>query len=83
MTRRAYIEAALQGRQTDCVPCFPLVDVAYASAHSGKHMARLQLDPRVHAKALAQCARELPIDGVYINLCLGAKQAAQTACREG
>ncbi|MEI6782387.1 MAG: uroporphyrinogen decarboxylase family protein [Verrucomicrobiota bacterium] len=83
MTRRAYVEAALQGRQSDRVPCFPLVDVSYASTHSGQNMARLQLDPRVHALALAQCARELPIDGVYINLCLGAKQAAQTAHRDG
>jgi len=83
VTRRAYIEAALQGRRPERVPCFPLVDVAYTSAYAGKSMASLQLDPRVHAEALAQCARELPIDGVYINLCLGAKQAAQFICRDG
>ncbi|MCX6930052.1 MAG: hypothetical protein NT154_43595 [Verrucomicrobia bacterium] len=79
-SRRSQIEAALLRRETDRVPCFPLVDLAYASAHSGQSMARLQLDPRVHAEALTQCARELPIDGVYINLCLGAHQAAQTTC---
>ena len=82
-SRRSHTEAALAGRQTDRLPCFPLVDVAYASAHSGQNMARLQLDPRVHAEALAQCARDLPIDGVYINLCLSAQQAAQTVCRDG
>jgi uroporphyrinogen-III decarboxylase len=82
-SRRSEIEAALSGRETDRLPCFPLVDVAYASAHSGKSMARLQLDPRVHAEAVALCARELPIDGLYINLCLSAKQAAQAACCDG
>ena len=83
MNRRSRVEAALLGRRTERVPCFPLVDVAYASAHAGKGMASLQLDPRAHAAALAQCARELPIDGVYINLCLGAAQAKRFACRDG
>ena len=83
MTRRARIEAALQGRRAERVPCFPLVDVAYASAHAGRTMASLQLDPHVHAAALAQCARELPIDGVYINLCLGAQQAARFVREDG
>ena len=74
MTRRIGIEKALRGEQ-DRTPCFPLVDVAYASAHVGKPMADLQLYPRVHAAALARCAAELPIDGVYINLCLYERQA--------
>ena len=30
-----------------------------------------------------RCARELPIDGVYVNLCLGAEQAARTVRESG
>jgi uroporphyrinogen-III decarboxylase len=82
-SRRSLIEAALAGQRTKHAPCFPLVDVSYASAHSGNKMARLQLEPRVHAAALAQCALSLPIDGVYINLCFSAQQAAHASCREG
>lgn len=76
MRRRDYIEAALLGRPTDRIPCWPLVDVAFASAYAGVPMSQVQLDVNQHATALAKCARELPIDGVYINLCLAAHQAA-------
>jgi uroporphyrinogen-III decarboxylase len=65
------------------VPCFPTVDVVYAGSHSGLPISRLQLDPAAHAAALAQCAAELPIDGIYVNLCLSSRQAAQAVCREG
>lgn len=43
-TRRELVEAALLRRDTDRIPCFPLVDVVYASTLSGRVMARLQLD---------------------------------------
>ena len=59
------------------------MDVAYAATHDGVPMARLQLDPRLHAAALARCAAELPIDGIYINLCLSHRQAAGAVCRNG
>ena len=44
-------------------------------------MARLQLDPAIHAEALSCCSRELPIDGVYVNLCLSRKQSARMKMR--
>ncbi|MBN1836259.1 MAG: hypothetical protein JW820_10440 [Spirochaetales bacterium] len=37
-------------------------------------MREVQLDPRLHARALSACAAELPVDGIYINLCLGRDQ---------
>jgi uroporphyrinogen-III decarboxylase len=46
-------------------------------------MAELILSPSLHARALAQCVRELPVDGVYINLCLGQGQAAGAVNRSG
>ena len=83
MTGRSYVESALLGWRTQRDACFPLVDVVYAGAHCGLPMARLQLAPTLHAQALARCARELPIDGLYINLCLSVSQAAQAVWREG
>ena len=82
-TRRDLVERALLREPTDRLPCFPLVDVAFASAHSGRTLASLQLDARLHAAALSQCLRELPVDGVYINLCLTSKQAAAAVCSDG
>jgi uroporphyrinogen-III decarboxylase len=46
-------------------------------------MAQLQLVPKRHAEALSQCIRALPIDGVYVNLCLSAEQAASTVHSAG
>lgn len=83
MKRRDYIEAALLRRSTDRVPCWPLIDVAYASAHAGVAMSQVQLDVQTHADALARCARELPVDGVYVNLCLAAHQAKHATHRDG
>ena len=76
-TRRELVERALLRRPTARPRCFPLVDVAFASTHSGKTLAMLQLDPRLHATALSRCLRELPIDGVYINICFSARQASE------
>ena len=76
MTGRNRVEAALQRRGCSRLPCFPLIDVCYAAAHAGRTMAEVQLDPGAHAAALAQCAGELPVDGVYVNLCLSRQQAA-------
>ena len=64
------IEQALKKHITERLPCFPLIDIAFASAYSGHQMRDVQLDPRLHAMALSKCASELPVDGVYINLCL-------------
>ncbi|MEK7686616.1 MAG: uroporphyrinogen decarboxylase family protein [Verrucomicrobiota bacterium] len=75
-TRRDLVERALLRQPTDRLPCFPLVDLAFGSTHSGNTLARLQLAPVLHAAALVQCLRELPIDGVYVNLCFSAKQAS-------
>ena len=59
------------------------MDVVYAAAHFGRPMAQLQLDPAIHADALSHCARELPIDGVYVNLCLSRQQSAHVTMRNG
>ena len=82
-TGRQRVEAALRRRECDRLPCFPLIDVCYAAAHAGLAMAQVQLDPAVHAAALAQCVRELPVDGVYINLCLDPRQARAAVRRDG
>ena len=78
MTDTGYdcIEQALQGRSCSRIPCFPLIDAAFASAYSGYNLRAVQTDPAKHAEALGRCARELPVDGVYINLSLSRKQAA-------
>jgi uroporphyrinogen-III decarboxylase len=83
MNRRSCVENVLLGRKPARVPCFPLVDVSYAGTHHGMPMAQLQLDPVLHAAALARCAAELPIDGLYVNLCLSRRQAATAVCRKG
>lgn len=81
--RRHNVERALLRQATDRVPCFPLVDVVYAATFAGVPLARVQLDPATHAAALSQCAAELPIDGVYVNLCFSREQAARAECADG
>ncbi len=68
------IKRALLKQNTSRLPCFPLTDIAFASSYAGKPMRAVQLDPRLHAAALSKCAEELPVDGIYINLCLDARQ---------
>jgi uroporphyrinogen-III decarboxylase len=82
-TGRQRVEAALRRQECDRLPCFPLVDVCYAAARAGLAMAEVQFDPAVHAAALAQCVRELPVDGVYINLCFDPRQARAAVRRDG
>lgn len=82
-TRRGCVESAMRGESAGRTACFPLVDLVYASAYSKISMGRVQMQPQLHAQALARCARELPIDGLYVNLCLGAKQAAETTYQDG
>jgi uroporphyrinogen-III decarboxylase len=41
------------------------------------------MDPAIHAHALSRCASELPIDGVYVNLCLSREQSGRTDMRNG
>lgn len=77
--RREVVKAALRRQPPGRRPCFPLVDAAYASAHARVPLSQVQMDPATHAAALAQCLRELPIDGVYVNLCLTEQQAAAAA----
>ena len=71
---RDTVRLALHKEQTDRLPCFPLIDIAFASAFIHEPMRNVQLDPSLHAGALASCAAELPVDGVYINLCLTQDQ---------
>jgi hypothetical protein len=69
------VHLALHKQRTERPPCFPLVDIAFASAYIREPMRQVQLDPSLHATALAACAGELPVDGIYINLCLADGQA--------
>ena len=71
------VERALLRQDVERTPCFPLVDVAFAGAFSGIPLSEVQLDPIVHARALARCLERLPIDGIYINLCFSRGQAAR------
>lgn len=71
----AIIEASLQKKRVSRVPCFPLIDIAFAAAYLGKPMREVQLNPGAHAEALSRCAGDLPVDGVYINLGLASGQA--------
>jgi hypothetical protein len=71
------IERSLRKQKTERLPCFPLIDIAFASSYSGRKMRDVQLDPRLHAGALSKCAAELPVDGVYINLCLDMDQGTR------
>ena len=73
------IENALLKRKPSRIPCFPLIDIAFAAAYFKKTLKEVQLKPELHAAALDKCARELPVDGVYINLALASGQAAQLA----
>jgi uroporphyrinogen decarboxylase len=68
------IEKALKGCSCSRIPCFPLIDAAFASAYGGYSLREVQTDPEKHAEALERCARELPVDGVYINLSLSREQ---------
>jgi uroporphyrinogen-III decarboxylase len=81
--KRPLVEAALLRKKPGRIPCFPLVDVVYAAAHCRRPMAQLQLDPAIHADALSRCARELPIDGVYVNLCLSREQSRRVNMQNG
>ncbi len=71
------IEDALLNKKTSRLPCFPLIDSAFAAAYFKKPLREVQLNPRLHADALCACAEELPVDGVYINLGLTSGQAVQ------
>lgn len=76
------IEKALLKQQTKRLPCFPLIDSAFASSFSGLPMREVQLNPQLHANALSKCAEELPVDGIYINLCLDALQGKRISKSE-
>jgi uroporphyrinogen-III decarboxylase len=76
------IEDALRRQRTPRLPCFPLIDIAFASSYSAQPMRAVQLDPRLHAKALGTCAEQLPIDGIYINLCLDNHQGERASGSE-
>jgi hypothetical protein len=71
------IEAALQKKWVSRVPCFPLIDIAFAAVYLGKPLREVQLNPGVHAAALSRCAQDLPVDGVYINLGLASGQSVK------
>lgn len=75
--RREIIESALLRKKVERVPCFPLVDVAYAATHIKKPVSQVELNPTLHAEALTGCLHGLPTDGIYINLCFDEKQAAK------
>lgn len=83
LDRRSRVEKALLRQEADGTPRFPLVDVVFAAAFVGVPLARAQLDPEAHARALSQCIDELPIDGVYVNLCFSRAQAAGAQCDAG
>jgi hypothetical protein len=76
MTGREIVERALLKKPVPRIPCFPLIDTAFASAYAGKPLRELELNPNIHARALSLCAERLPVDGFYVNICLSEKQAA-------
>jgi MtaA/CmuA family methyltransferase len=82
-TRRSILETALQRKKLARIPCFPLVDVVFASAVAGQSMAALQLDSAVHARGLERSLAEYPLDGIYINLCFSRRQASHAVFRDG
>jgi len=83
MRRKAeIIERALQKQPTGRLPCFPLIDIAFASSYLERPLREVQLDPRLHAQALAKCVRELPVDGIYLNLCLDSGQGERIDASE-
>lgn len=71
------VENALRGIPNQRIPCFPLIDAAFASSFNGRSLRVIQTDPERHAEALTRCVRELPVDGVYINLALASGQGKQ------
>lgn len=76
-SKSVIIEKALLKQETSRLPCFPLVDIAFASSYAGRPMRAVQLDPQLHARALGTCAEQLPVDGIYVNLCLDAGQGTR------
>lgn len=68
------IENALRGIPNRRIPCFPSIDAAFASSFNGISLRVIQTEPEKHAEALACCVRELPVDGIYINLALASGQ---------
>jgi len=76
------IRDSLQKQETGRLPCFPLIDIAFASSYSSRPMREVQLDPHLHAGVLSKCAEELPVDGVYINLCIDTGQGVRISDRE-
>ncbi len=77
LSGRKLVEDALQKRTVPRIPCFPLIDLAFAAAYIKKPLREVQLDPRLHAQALCTCADLLPVDGVYINLGLNSGQSTR------
>jgi uroporphyrinogen-III decarboxylase len=78
-SKAAIIERALLKQKTGRMPCFPLIDIAFASSYAGQPMREVQFDPQRHAYALSKCAEQLPVDGIYINLCLDARQGKRVS----
>jgi len=83
MTSREIVERALLKQQTERMPCFPLIDSAFASAYARVPLRELECDPETHARALTVCADHLPVDGLYVNICLSGKQAAKPSVGNG
>lgn len=83
MNPRVEVERAFRREACERPPCFPLVDVCFASRFHRQPLGRVQRDPSLHAQALTRCVQELPIAGVYVNLCLNHVQAAACQPREG
>ncbi len=83
MTGRQIIENALLKKPAERVPCFPLIDTAFASAYAGIPLRELEIDSKAHGRALALCAENLPVDGVYVNICLSGNQAGALDTERG
>jgi uroporphyrinogen-III decarboxylase len=81
-SKAVVIEQSLLKEKTRRLPCFPLIDIAFASSYSRRPMREVQLDPHLHAGVLSKCAEELPVDGVYINLCIDTGQGVRISDRE-
>jgi len=79
MTGRTLTEQALQKKPTNRLPCFPLIDLAFASSFIGKPLRELEIHPKYHADALSLCAQKLPVDGIYVNICLSETQTKGNA----
>jgi len=83
MNGKELIECALLKRPVSRLPCFPLIDTAFASAYAGKPVRELELNPEIHARALSLCAENLPVDGFYVNICLSDAQAKDIDAERG